>query len=53
MTGQPDNYGGEQPCVAENSVHFWNDFNCNEEFVFVCQGGKNKLQFTYSLFCSF
>ncbi|XP_059196246.1 C-type lectin lectoxin-Phi1-like [Centropristis striata] len=35
--GQPNNYGGNQYCVLENSKHQWNDDYCDREYPFVCQ----------------
>lgn len=37
---QPNNYGGKQWCIAENSKHHWEDIGCDEEFSFLCHGGK-------------
>uniref|UniRef100_A0A671WFH5 C-type lectin domain-containing protein n=1 Tax=Sparus aurata TaxID=8175 RepID=A0A671WFH5_SPAAU len=36
-SGGPDNYGGNQFCVVENSLHEWNDAYCPDKFPFICK----------------
>uniref|UniRef100_A0A4W6DVX8 C-type lectin domain-containing protein n=1 Tax=Lates calcarifer TaxID=8187 RepID=A0A4W6DVX8_LATCA len=31
----PNNYGGNQFCMAESSQHYWDDDTCNVEFPFI------------------
>ncbi|KAM8734720.1 C-type mannose receptor 2-like isoform 1-T1 [Acanthopagrus schlegelii] len=32
----PDNYGGNQFCVAEDPQHGWNDIYCSDKYPFIC-----------------
>ncbi|MEQ2172940.1 hypothetical protein GOODEAATRI_026518 [Goodea atripinnis] len=35
-SSSPNNANGNQHCVAENTLHQWNDENCNVNKVFIC-----------------
>lgn len=40
LTGNPDNYMGNQFCITENNQHLWDDENCESQCVFLCEGGE-------------
>ncbi|XP_036928849.1 C-type lectin lectoxin-Thr1-like [Acanthopagrus latus] len=35
-SGSPNNYGGNQFCMAENPEHEWDDDDCLSKFPFIC-----------------
>ncbi|XP_043085082.1 C-type lectin mannose-binding isoform-like isoform X2 [Puntigrus tetrazona] len=38
LSGQPNNYGGNQYCVYSEPNGYWNDWKCTDEFAFICYG---------------
>uniref|UniRef100_A0A8C7X8W6 C-type lectin domain-containing protein n=1 Tax=Oryzias sinensis TaxID=183150 RepID=A0A8C7X8W6_9TELE len=36
-----DNYGGNQHCGTENSIHVWGDVDCSIKRVFICHQGDD------------
>lgn len=38
-TGQPNNYGLNQYCTAEDALHEWDDKDCALKYPFICHEG--------------
>ncbi|KAI3360773.1 hypothetical protein L3Q82_013007 [Scortum barcoo] len=36
ISGNPNNYGGQQFCTLENPLHQWDDDSCNFKYPFIC-----------------
>ncbi|KAF7662270.1 hypothetical protein LDENG_00239180 [Lucifuga dentata] len=39
QSGRPNNYLGRQHCMAENTLHEWDDADCSSKLTFICQEG--------------
>ena len=41
--GQPNNYGGNQKCLAlKNTNHKWDDASCTNLYHYICQANKRE-----------
>ncbi|XP_051994344.1 E-selectin-like [Xyrauchen texanus] len=44
-SGQPNNYGGNQLCVATSPAGLWNDLDCGTKLTSMCYSERSRMQF--------